>query len=149
MNIRLMNHVRLNRQVVIDEFGGECAVRQNPSYLRRGKKHVVWFGLRKKRGDKPIVTEIQFFAGPEDQVVIPTSRESSHDRRSHHSPMSGNIDARVFFDHLGPFRCGALQFEPFGFHIRFNHHDRQSMEIHRRFPSKLPPRFRTRCSIRN
>ena len=140
-----MNQIGLNRKVIVEKFCGEGAVRENPAHLSRRDDDVRRIRFSEKLLDLPAVSQIQLLTGPTEQILVPLSLQPPHESRPYHTPMAGDINARLALHGLTLLRGDrvfrsvtalALSLE-----IRIHHHRGELLKPHFRLPLQLPFRF--------
>jgi hypothetical protein len=91
---RLVDHVRLDHQVLVDEVGGVRVVRVDAAHLRRGEHDGIRALALEERLDVRLGGEIELRVGARDDARGTPALERAHDRRTHHAAMARDVDLR-------------------------------------------------------
>ena len=95
MYIRLVNHVRLNGEIVVNEFRRKGAIGQNPANFGGSEKYILRLGVSKEFHHLFMVSEIQIITCPAQEVLIAASFQHTRNGGSDHAEMSRNVNACV------------------------------------------------------
>src|SRR5690606_10748212 len=104
VQIRLMNNVRLDDEVVVDKLSLVRVIRIDAANLCRGKEHIVRLLTFQERFHSGLVAEVELLRTSCDKVAIPFFLQAAHDRRAHHPPMAGNVDFCILLHYSSFFR---------------------------------------------
>ena len=63
MSPALVNHVRLDGEVLLDKFRRERVVRDDAAHLSRSEEYVIWLARSKEAPDGALVGQIEFASG--------------------------------------------------------------------------------------
>jgi hypothetical protein len=94
---RLVDQVRLDHQVIINEFTTIGIIRMYTSHLRSGQENIVGlFDLEEPR-HLCLIAQVELTRVPENEIIEAKLFEPSIDCRANHTLMTGDIDPCVLF----------------------------------------------------
>ena len=85
-----MDHIRLQRQIIVNEFRRISAVGENAPNPRRGKKYILWTSIFKEAPYGLLISQIQFRATADNQVGKPFGAQPPADGGTYEATVSGD-----------------------------------------------------------
>ena len=93
-----MDHVALDHQVLVDEFGGVGVVGVDAADLGGSEIDLVDALALEKGADGGLVGQIKFGVGAGDQVGVTLGLQCPNDGGANHAAMAGDVDAGIEVD---------------------------------------------------
>lgn len=84
----LVDHIRLDGQVLLDEFRRVAVVGDNPAHLGGGQKHIIRFLGLEKRPYGLLLGQIQLGMGPGDDIHTSPLHQLAHQGRTDQTTMA-------------------------------------------------------------
>ena len=75
---RLVNHVGLDCQILVNELRRKSVIGDDPTHFCRGQKHILRLLSLKEILCRSCVDQVQFGMGSRDQIAIAVRFETSH-----------------------------------------------------------------------
>ena len=88
-----MDHVALDHQVLVDEFGGVGVVGMDAAYFGGSEIDLIDALALEEGADGGLVGEIKFGVGSGDQVGVALGLQRPNDGGADHAAMAGDVDS--------------------------------------------------------
>ena len=96
----LVDHVGLDGEVLVDEFGRVGIVGKDATDFGGGEDDVVGFFARKKFSHGARIDQIEFGVGARDEIGVAVLLQAANDGRTGKAAVAGDVDF-LLFSHWG------------------------------------------------
>jgi hypothetical protein len=91
----LLDHVGLDREVLVDEVGRVAVVGEDAADLGRGEEYRLGLFLREEIAHRARVDQVELGVAAGDEVAVALRLEPAQERRAGQAAVAGHKDARL------------------------------------------------------